>query len=163
MEEMKMDKNTRQSGTVIAHKHRRKTRSTKGALIKGMSRRLPSEILESPLFAKRLREIMRRYAGIYALYQKEELYYIGLTKNLLGRIKWHLQDRHARKWNSFIIFRIQKVRYLKDIETLIHRLVDTPGNKVKGKVPKDADLNHVLREVLREHERTIRGIRKALK
>jgi hypothetical protein len=41
----------------------------------------------------------------------------------------------------FIIFRIQRVRYLKDIEALIHHLVDTPGNKIKGKVPRDADLN----------------------
>jgi len=142
---------------------RKRKQSSKGALIKGMSRRLPSEILESPMFAQRLREIMRRYAGIYALYRKDRIYYIGLTTNLLGRIKWHLKDRHAGKWDSFIIFRIQKVRYLKDIETLIHHLVDTPGNKVKGKVPRDADLNRILREVLSEHEKAIKGIKKALR
>ncbi len=142
---------------------KRKQRSTKGALIKGMSRRLPSAILESPLFAQRLREIMRRYAGIYALYRRDRLYYIGLTKNLLGRIRWHLRDRHSGKWDSFIIFRIQRVRYLKDIETLIHHLVDTPGNEIKGKVPRDADLNSILREVLRDHETAIRGIRRALR
>ena len=142
---------------------KRKTRSTKGALIKGMSRRLPSEILESPLFARRLQETMRQYAGIYALYRKNRLYYIGLTRNLLGRIKWHLRDRHARRWDSFIIFRIQKVRYLKDIETLIHHLVDTPGNRARGRVPRDADLNDMLREVLREHERAIKGIKRALR
>lgn len=141
----------------------KKRQGTKGALIKGMSRRLPSEILESPLFAERLSEIMKRYAGIYALYRKNKLYYVGLTNNLLGRIRWHLRDRHAGKWDSFIIFRIQKVRFLKDIETLIHHLVDTPGNRVKGKVPKDADLNRILREVLREHEKAIKGIRKALR
>mgnify|MGYP001571365905 FL=1 len=140
-----------------------RSRSAKGALIKGMSRRLPSEILESPLFARRLREIMRRYAEIYALYRRSRLYYIGLTTNLLGRIKWHLKDRHAGKWDRFIIFRIQKVRYLKDIETLIHQLVDTRGNRVKGKVPRDADLNRILREVLVEHERAIRGIKRALR
>jgi hypothetical protein len=128
-----------------------------------MSRRLPSEILESPLFARRLREIMRGYAGIYALYRRNTLYYIGLTTNLLGRIRWHLRDRHAGKWDHFIIFRIQRVRYLKDIETLIHQLVDTPGNRVKGKVPRDADLNRVLREVLVEHERAIREIKRALR
>lgn len=151
----------------ITHKKelrkKRKSRSTKGALIKGMSRRLPSDILDSPLFEQRLREIMRRYAGIYALYRKEKLYYVGLTKNLHGRLKWHLKDRHAGKWDSFIIFRIKKVNYLKDIETLIHHTVDTPGNRVKGKVPKDADLNRILREVLRDHEKAIKGIRKALR
>lgn len=135
----------------------------KGALIKGMSRPLPSEILASPLFARRLREIMRHYAGIYALYRKKRIYYIGLTRNLLGRIKWHLKDRHAGKWDYFVIFRIHRVRVLKDIETLLHHLIETPGNRVKGRVPRDADLNRILREVLREHEKAIKGIRKALK
>ncbi len=51
----------------------------------------------------------------------------------------------------------------KDIETLLHRLVDTPGNKVQGKVPRDADLNRVLREVLKEHEHTIRDIKRAIR
>jgi hypothetical protein len=67
------------------------------------------------------------------------------------------------KWDHFIIFRIRKVRYLKDIETLIHQLVDTRGNRVKGKVPRDADLNRILREVISDHERAIRGIKKALR
>jgi hypothetical protein len=128
-----------------------------------MSRRLPSEILESDVFAEKLRQLMRRYAGIYVLYKRERLYYIGLTKDLLGRIRWHLRDRHAGKWDHFAIFRIQRVRYLKDIETLIHHLIETPGNKVKGRVPKDADLNSILREVLITHEKAIEGIRKALK
>ena len=141
----------------------RKHRSTKGALIKGMSRLLPSEILESPVFEKGLRKIMRRYAGIYALYRKKRLYYVGLTKNLHGRLRWHLKDRHAGRWDRFIIFRIQKENYLKDIETLIHHVIDTPGNRVKGKVPRDADLNRILREALREHKHAIRGFEQALK
>jgi hypothetical protein len=49
-------------------KPKKKRPSTKGALIKGMSRRLPSVILGNPMFEKRLKEIMKRYAGIYALY-----------------------------------------------------------------------------------------------
>jgi hypothetical protein len=97
------------------------------------------------------------------LYRREKLYYVGLTTNLHGRIRWHLKDRHKGKWDKFIIFRIQKVAYLKDIETLIHHIVDLPGNKVKGKVPKDADLNRILREVLHDHEKAIKGIKTALK
>jgi negative regulator of replication initiation len=80
-----------------AWKTRKARRSTKGALIKGMSRRLPSEILESEVFAEQLKSMMRRYAGIYALYRGKRLYYVGLTRNLLGRIRWHLKDRHKGK------------------------------------------------------------------
>ena len=62
-----------------------------------MSKRLPSEILDNPVFKKGLKEIMKGYSGIYALYRKERLYYVGLTTNLLGRINQHLKDRHAGK------------------------------------------------------------------
>jgi hypothetical protein len=50
---------------------KRKKRTTKGALIKGMTKKLPSEILGNPVFKKRLKEIMKGYSGIYALYRKE--------------------------------------------------------------------------------------------
>jgi hypothetical protein len=146
-----------------AWKTRKARRSTKGALIKGMSRRLPSEILESEVFTEQLKSMMRRYAGIYALYRGKRLYYVGLTRNLLGRIRWHLKDRHKGKWDSFTIFRIQRVRYLKDIETLITHLIDTPGNKVKGNLPRDADFNRVLHIALKQHKQAIRGIEKAFK
>jgi predicted GIY-YIG superfamily endonuclease len=144
-------------------KRKRPQRSKKGALIKGMSKRLPSEILDNPIFRTRLKEIMKGYAGIYALYRKDKLYYVGLTRNLFGRINWHLRDRHAGRWDRFIIFRIKRVNYLKDIETLLTHLVDTKGNRTKGKVPRDADIGRVLKDILRQHKREIRGIEKALK
>ena len=137
--------------------------SKKGALIKGMSKRLPSEILDNPIFQEKLKETMRGYAGIYALYRKDVLYYVGLTRNLFGRINWHLKDRHAGKWDSFIIFRIKRVNYLKDIETLLTHLVDTKGNRAKGKVPRDADISRVLKDILRQHKKEIKGIERALK
>ena len=90
--------------------------SGKGTLIKGMSRRLPSELLEDRLFRERLKQIMRRQAGIYALYDGDTPYYTGLTVNLFGRLGRHLRDKHAGRWTHFVIFRIKKVGYLKDIE-----------------------------------------------
>jgi len=140
----------------------KKKRSTKGALIKGMTKKLPSEILANPVFTKHLKEIMRGYAGIYALYNKGCLYYVGLTTNLFGRIKWHLKDRHARKWDQFVIFRIKRISFLKDIETLITQLIDSPGNRVKGKVPRDADINHLLKDILRQHSKEMTLIKKAI-
>ncbi len=142
---------------------RSKKKSTKGALIKGMSKRLPSEILDNPVFKKRLREIMKGYAGIYALYRKNGLYYVGLTRDLFGRISWHQKDRHAGKWDRFVIFRIKRTDYLKDIETLVTHLVDLPGSRQKGKVPRDADINRILRDILRQHVREMRQIEGALR
>lgn len=102
-------------------------RTTKGALIKGMTKKLPSDILANPVFKEGLKEVMKGYSGVYALYKKDNLYYVGLTTNLFGRINWHLKDRHAGKWDSFVIFRIKQIHYLKDIETLLMNIIDTPG------------------------------------
>jgi len=137
-------------------------RTTKGALIKGMTRQLPSEILASPIFRRKLQELMRGYAGIYALYRKGNPYYVGLTTNLFGRVNNHLRDRHARRWDHFVIFRIKKVNYLKDIETLLTHLMDLPGNRVKGHIPRDGDINRILRQLLSVHTREIREIRRVL-
>lgn len=143
-------------------KPKARPKSVKGSLIKGMSGRLPRDILSSILFRQRLREVMRGYAGVYALYRKDDLYYVGLSSNLLGRITHHTKDRHADRWDHFRVFRIQKVRYLRDVEILMQGLVDAPGNRVRGKVPRDADINRILREVLTEHKYTIRDIERAL-
>ena len=40
--------------------------------------------------------MIKRRAGVYALYRKQEkLYYVGLASNLMGRSKAHLRDRHT--------------------------------------------------------------------
>lgn len=128
-----------------------------------MTKKLPSGILANPVFKQRIKEVMKGSAGIYALYRKDKIYYVGLTSNLHGRINWHLKDRHKNKWDSFIIFRIKRINYLKDIETLITHIVDLPGNRVKGKVPKDANINRVLKDILTQHKKEIRGIERAIR
>ncbi|MEM5854309.1 MAG: GIY-YIG nuclease family protein [Candidatus Aenigmatarchaeota archaeon] len=125
-----------------------------------MSKKLPSSILEDPIFEEKLKELMKGYSGIYALYKRDELYYVGLTKNLHGRIKWHLRDRHVGKWDKFVIFRIKKIRYLKDIETLIVNIAEPKGNRVRGKVPKDYNLNYILKDLLRKKEKEICELKK---
>jgi hypothetical protein len=134
-----------------------------GALIKGMSRRLPSELLEDRLFRERLKEIMRKQAGIYALYDGDNPYYTGLTVNLLGRLGRHKRDRHAGRWDHFVIFRIKKVRYLKDIETLLHAVIDTKGNAVRGKVPKDANINRMLQREVAMFKKRLKTYERALR
>ena len=143
---------------MVEKKKRKKRKSTKGRLIKGMTKKLPYEILNDPSFTSKLKELMKGYAGVYALYKSNNLYYVGLTKDLFGRIRWHLKDRHARKWDKFMIFRIKRVGYLKDIETIMHHIAEPKGNRIKGRVPIDSDLNKVLRDILIERERNIKNL-----
>jgi len=142
--------------------HHRKKKSTKGALIKGMSERLPINLLDEYEFRQGLKKIMAGYAGVYALYRGKRLYYIGLATNLFWRLHIHTRDRHRGKWNRFSIFRIGRVRYLKDIETLLLRVAAPKGNRVTGHLRKDANLSHVLRAVAKKQARTLKRIRRII-
>ena len=124
----------------------KKRKSSKGTFIKGMTKRLPSGILDHPLIDNALRQLMKGYSGIYVLYLGGEIYYVGLTKDLLGRLNAHLKDRHRRKWDHFAIFRIKRVGFLKDVETLLLRVVQPRGNKIMGHLGRGGDLTRILKK-----------------
>ena len=136
-----------------------KRNRTKAHLIKGMSRRLPIELLDEPSFKDGLQQIMRNY-GVYALYRKNTLYYVGLATNLYWRLLAHTKNRNKGKWDRFAIFRVGRVRYLKDMETLLLRVAAPPGNKVSGHLlHRDADLTRVLRRIQREQLQRLKRIK----
>jgi hypothetical protein len=126
-----------------------------------MSRRLPIELLGDRSFETGLKAIMRGYAGVYALYNGGKLYYVGLANNLYSRLRWHTRDRHKNRWDRFAIFRVSRVRYLKDMETLLLQVAKPPGNSLSGRLHRDADLTRVLRKVHRENALRLRRLRKA--
>lgn len=140
-----------------------KRKSSKGALIKGMSQRLPIELLDEPAFVAGLREIMRGFSGIYLLYRKNTLYYVGLAKSLYGRLRGHTRNKHRGKWNKFAFFRVGRVHYLKDIETLLLLVASPAGNAVSGHFHRDADLTRVLRRISQDQTRRLAKYRKLLK
>ena len=140
---------------------RKKQKSNKGALLKGMTRRLPVKLLGDRSFEDGLQEIMRGYAGVYALYDGEKLYYVGLANDLYNRLRWHTKNKHKGKWDRFAIFRVRRVRLLKDMETLLLQVAEPPGNSVSGRLHRDADLTRVLRLVLRESRRRLNRLSKA--
>jgi|TARA_Y100000782_G_C10009509_1_gene192194 hypothetical protein len=75
--------------------------------------------------------------GIYALYDNHGLYYVGLTDfSLRHRIQTHTQDRHKGKWKRFSWYQIPDINHTKDIESIILRIINPKGNRVKGKLPK---------------------------
>src|ERR1700688_1957934 len=140
----------KENGGAKQSRSRSKKRSSRGALLKGMSRRLPIELLGSRSFEKGLKEIMRGYAGVYALYKRKRLYYVGLATDLYNRLRWHTRNKHKGRWDQFAIFRITRVGYLKDMETLLLQVAKPPGNSLSGRLHRDADLTRVLRRALRE-------------
>lgn len=138
------------------------SKSGKGKLLKGMTKPLPKEILQDPVFEDKLKEIMKEYGGIYALYSKNKPYYVGLTVNFDQRINAHLNNHHENNWDSFAIFHIKKIAYLKDIETIITRIIDLKGNIQRGKVPRNGDINRELKKILKGYEKNAKKIKNAI-
>ncbi len=140
---------------MIKHK-----RSVRGSLLKGVLEGIPSEGFN--IIAESIEETMKGEAGIYALYKKDKLYYVGLARNLKGRVRKHTVDRHAKKWDTFSVYIINKVKYLGDVETIILRIIDPMGNRVKGRIPKLNALTKILEEEAREKTRELNNLRAVL-
>ena len=89
---------------------------------------------------KIIKQYVRRRNGVYALYRKEKLYYVGLAKNLRSRLKSHLHDRHGSSWDRFSVYLTIGEQHLRELESLILRIVQPKGNKQRGKLPKSEDI-----------------------
>jgi hypothetical protein len=146
-----------------SEKKKKKKSSTKGALVKGVSRMVPIAVINSKIFEEHLPQLMKKYAGVYVLYSGKKVQYVGLTKDLLGRLRNHLKDKLKGKWDHFTVFRIARVRYLKDLETLLQYVTLPAENIPEGKFPRDANFNKILIDVLKAEKIVIKDLEKELK
>ncbi len=101
-------------------------------IISGYLERVNARIFDK--FRKEITEMIKGHQGIYALYRKNTLYYVGLASNLRNRIKHHLNDRHGGKWTHFSLYIIRKTDHIKELESLILRIADPTGNAQRGKL-----------------------------
>jgi hypothetical protein len=130
----------------------------KGSLIKEVLEGVSSDYFGA--VHKELKRALHEKAGIYALYKKNRLYYVGLASSLYGRIRWHQFDRHKGKWDNFSLFVIKDPKYLKDIETSVVRIAKPAGNKAKGRILHHGALARVLRRSIREKKKLLRSKKK---
>jgi predicted GIY-YIG superfamily endonuclease len=100
-----------------------------------------------------IRGYVRRRQGVYALYRKSKLYYVGLAKDLRGRLTAHVRDRHGESWDRFSVYFTIGDQHLKEMESLILRIVKLKGNKVKGKFAKSRDLRRQFARDIRSEYR----------
>ncbi len=97
-------------------------------------------------------EIIRGRAGIYVLFRREKLYYIGLARNLKGRLNSHLRDRHHGAWDRFSVYLTIHDEHMKELEALLLRIVTPSGNKSSGKFAKANSLIRSLNRSMRESD-----------
>ncbi|MGE0771695.1 MAG: GIY-YIG nuclease family protein [Cyclobacteriaceae bacterium] len=78
-------------------------------------------------------ELIGDSSGIYALYDENELYYVGRARELKQRVKHHLKDRHDSQWTHFSLYLVKRNDHIGDIESLLIRVAAPVGNRAKPK------------------------------
>jgi hypothetical protein len=96
------------------------------------------------------RNFARERHGVYALYKGKHLYYVGLAKNLRARLKQHLRDRHSKAWDRFSMYLTLNDSHIKELESLVLRIVRPEGNRQKGKFRRAENLQRRFARIVRE-------------
>ena len=100
-----------------------------------------------------IRQYARRRHGVYALYRRGKLHYVGLAANLRFRLGHHLRDQHQDLWDGFSVCLTIGYTHLKELEALILRIVKPAGNKVKGKFAKCEEIRKEFARDVRRNQR----------
>jgi hypothetical protein len=145
----------------MAHK-RKHSRLVAGHLERSSVRLFQSHTAE-------LKALIGGQHGLYALYRKDRLYYVGLAKNLFARLRQHTRDKHRGKWDAFSAYLTSSGRVVKELESLALRVLMPGGNRVNGRFQGSANLTKELLRLIDErntrttadlvggvHSRTIR-------
>lgn len=102
-------------------------------------------------YQKTIRDYVRHRQGVYALYRRGKLYYVGLASDLRWRLNAHLKDRHGRQWDRFSVYLTVGDKHLRELESLLLRVVKPKpkGNKQKGKFAHSQNLLPQFKKQLR--------------
>jgi len=91
--------------------------------------------------------------GVYALYDDNELYYVGKSVDLRTRVKQHLRDRHLASWTHFSLYLANKEEHIHEIETLLIRIANPRGNRAKPKGKATGSLIKELKAMVRQKQK----------
>ena len=117
-----------------------------GGLVVAYLERVSGSVFDK--YSEEITQLVGNRHGIYALYRNRNLYYVGLARNLKGRVKHHLRDRHAGRWNYFSMYLVHSEHCLRDLEALAIRIAYPEGNKTRGKFGGAPDLRKSLQKNL---------------
>ncbi|MDA2920323.1 GIY-YIG nuclease family protein [Desulfobacterota bacterium AH_259_B03_O07] len=126
---------------------RRRTRSLLTHSLENLSKNLFKQ------HYKLITELIGSSPGIYALYDSNELYYVGKSTDLRKRVKHHLRDRHYASWSHFSLYLVRKEDHINEIESLLVRIANPKGNKVRPKGKSSSALLKQLKNLVKQKQR----------
>src|SRR4030095_16570327 len=129
-------------------------KSKKPALVTQYLENISSEAFEN--HPDIIRKFVRMRIGIYALYRRGKLYYSGLASDLRGRLRSHSRDRHKGGWDTFSVYLTIGDKHLRELESLILRVVQPPGNRQLAKFSGAQNLNREFGREIAKKQRVER-------
>ena len=97
-------------------------------------------------YPEAVRDLIKGRFGVYALYKRDRLYYVGLASNLVSRLKSHLRDRHDGAWDRFNVYFTIDKNHMRELESLLVRIARPAGNKQRGKFASSSNLKIELKQ-----------------
>ncbi len=98
-----------------------------------------------------IKDYVRGRHGIYALFRRKNLYYVGLASNLRGRLNSHLKDSHAQSWDRFSVYLTIQNEHTHELEALVMRIAAPKGNRQTGKLIRSQDLGSEFRNDIKTY------------
>ncbi|MDR3665827.1 MAG: DUF2924 domain-containing protein [Ignavibacteriaceae bacterium] len=111
---------------------------------------ISGEVLEK--YPDVIKLMIKGKAGVYALYRRQKLYYVGLASNLEGRLNTHLKDRHKGKWDRFSVYLTVHDEHMKELESLLLKISNPIGNKKGGGFTKSQNLRRIIYNKIKEKD-----------
>ena len=84
---------------------RNKKKISRSLVIKQLEN-VPKEVFKK--YFSLIKELGGSAPGIYALYDDNQLYYVGKATDLRKRVNQHLRDRHYASWTHFSLYLVKK-------------------------------------------------------
>ncbi|MEW5980144.1 MAG: hypothetical protein AB1898_30485 [Acidobacteriota bacterium] len=120
----------------------------RSALLVGHLEDISWRVLED--YPQIVNELIRDRHGVYALYKKGRLHYVGLASDLRGRLKTHLRDRHQGLWDRFSVYLTVHLEHISELECLLLRIVNPSGNRRSGNFSGSQNLFRLVNKRIKE-------------
>jgi hypothetical protein len=104
-------------------------------------------------YASLITKLVEKSSGLYALYDEDELYYVGRATQLRRRVKQHLKDRHDASWTHFSIYLIGNADHIGEIESLLVRIANPKGNSIKPRGKDSREMRKQLEILIKQKHR----------
>lgn len=128
----------------------RKAKCKSRPIVIGHLEKISSGVFEG--YPQQVTGLIRQGQGVYALYRRDKLYYVGLASDLRRRIKWHLKDKHKGKWDRFSLYIMKKEEQIREVESLLVRIAEPKGNRVRGRLGRSRNLVRELQRAVKQQQ-----------